>query len=384
MNRPGLLFHCQHSVGLGHLARSLAVAGALARAFRVVLLNGGRMPEGIRIPDGVEVVNLPALGHDDTYALVSHVAGMDVEEALRRRGEMIAAALREVDPRVVLVELWPFGRKRFGPELEALAEAAAARPVPPLVLCSLRDILVNQRRDQARHDERAATAVNRWFDGVLVHSDPAFATLEESFRPETPLAVPVHHTGFVAPPAPEPRRREARVLVSAGGGMVGAPLALAAARAAGLVALRTGLRTTVIAGPFLPQADLDELRRLEVGSPHLEVVRRVEDLCGHIARSAVSVSQCGYNTAMDILRAGRPAVVVPYSEGREDEQRRRAERLEAMGVVRLLDPSALAPETFADAVARAARDQPRPHGLDLEGAARTAEIVAELVAAVPA
>lgn len=89
-------------------------------------------------------------------------------------------------------------------------------------------------------------------------------------------------------------------------------------------------------------------------------------------------------TAMDILRAGRPAVVVPYSEGREDEQLRRAERLEAMGVVRVLDPSALAPETFADAVARAAQHQPRPHGLDLEGAERTARIVEELVAAVPA
>lgn len=380
MSRPGLLFHCQHSVGLGHLARSLAIAGALARDFRVVLLNGGRMPAGVRVPDGVEVVNLPALGHDDTYALVSHAPGMDVDDALRVRGEMIAASLEAVDPRVVLVELWPFGRKRFGPELEALMDGVGRRPSRPLVLCSLRDILVNQRRDQARHDERAAVAVNRWFDAVLVHSDPAFATLGESFRPATPLAVPVHHTGFVAPPAPVPGPVEPRVLVSAGGGMVGGPLALAAADAAGEVHARTGLRTTVIAGPFLPADDLARLRRLE-GSPHLELIGRVDDLCGHIARSAVSVSQCGYNTAMDLLRAGRPAVVVPYSEGREDEQRRRAERLAGLGVVRMLDPGALTPGAVAGAVAAAVGEAPRPHGLDLEGAARTAGIVASLVPA---
>ncbi|MFN8123588.1 MAG: glycosyltransferase [Thermoleophilia bacterium] len=380
MSRPGLLFHCQHSVGLGHLARSLAIAGALAGTFRVVLLNGGRMPAGVRVPDGVEVVNLPPLGHDDDYALVSHDPAMDVDEALRVRGLMIRDALEEVDPRVVLVELWPFGRKRFGPELEALMDGAALRPSRPLVLCSLRDILVNQRRDQARHDERAAVAVNRWFDGVLVHSDPAFATLDESFRPATPLAVPVHHTGFVAPAAPSPGPVEPRVLVSAGGGMVGGPLALAAAAAAGEVHARTGLRTTVVAGPFLPADDLARLRALE-GSPHLEVVGRLDDLCGHIARSAVSLSQCGYNTAMDLLRAGRPAVVVPYSEGREDEQRRRAERLARLGVLRVLDPAALTPEAVAAAVASAAAATPRPHGLDLDGAARTAAIVASLATA---
>lgn len=383
MNRPGLLFHCQHSVGLGHLARSLALAGALAGTFRVVLLNGGRMPDGVRIPEGVQVVNLPPIGHDDTYALVSHADGMDVDEALRVRGEMIAGALEAADPRVVLVELWPFGRKRFRPELEALMERVDARPHRPVVLCSLRDILVNQRRDQERHDERAAVAVNRWFDGVLVHADPAFATLGESFRPATPLAVPVHHTGFVAPPAPVPGPVAPRVLVSAGGGMVGGPLALAAAAAAGEVHARTGLTTTVIAGPFLPADDLARLRALE-GTAHLEVIGRVDDLCGHIARSAVSLSQCGYNTSMDLLRAGRPAVVVPYSEGREDEQRRRAERLERLGAVRVLDPAALSPEAVADAVAAAYGGTPRPHGLDLDGAARTARIVAGMLAGVPA
>ncbi len=381
MTRPALLFHCQHSVGLGHLARSLALAGALADRFDVVLLNGGRMPDGVAIPAGVEIVNLPPLGHDAAYDLVSHTPGLDVEGALHLRSGMILDALDRTDPRAVLIELWPFGRKRFGPELETLAGAAVARPRRPVVLCSLRDILVNQRRDQARHDERAATAVNSWFDGVLVHSDPAFARLEESFHPATPLEVPVHHTGFVAPPPPVARTREPRVLVSAGGGMVGGPLALVAAGAADEVAARTGLTTTVIAGPFLPAAELAALRVMAAVSPNLTVTASVDDLCGHIAASAVSVSQCGYNTAMDLLRAGTPAVVVPYSEGREDEQRRRAERLERMGVVRALDPSALDATSLARAVAAAVGAAPRPHGLDLDGAARTARIVAGLVGA---
>lgn len=385
MSRPGLLLYCQHSVGLGHLARSLALAGALAERFAVVLLNGGRLPEGTRVPAGVELVNLPPLGHDAGYGLVSHDPAASVDDALGRRRAMILGALEASDPRVLLIELWPFGRKKFAVELEPLVHAARLRAEPPVVLCSLRDILVNQRRDQARHDQRAAERVNAWFDGVLVHSDPAFARLEESFRPATPLAVPVHHTGFVAPPAPAaPARRARRVLVSAGGGMVGAPLGWAAAEAHVEIAARTGLSTTVVAGPFLPGEAWSRLRARAAGARDLEVVRSVDDLCAEIAASAVSVSQCGYNTAMDLLRAGRPAVVVPFSEGKEDEQGRRARRLAQLGAVSVLDPRSLTPAALTEAVARAAGDRPRSHGLRLDGAERTVEIVARMAGLVTA
>lgn len=384
MTKPGLLLYCQHSVGLGHLARSLTLAGALADSFAVVLLNGGRLPAGVRVPPGVELVNLPALGHDSGYELISHDAGMSVDEALERRRTMIIDALHRVAPRVVLIELWPFGRKKFAVELEPFVRAAATRPEPPLVLCSLRDILVNQRRDQARHDERAAERVNAWFDAVLVHADPAFARLDESFRPETPLSVPVLYTGFVAPGAPvRPAHPSRRVLVSTGGGMVGEPLGLAAAEAHIAVAARTGLRTTIVAGPFLPASARARLEALAAVSPDLEVIPRVDDLCAEICDSVVSVSQCGYNTAMDLLRARRPSVVVPFSEGKEDEQGRRANRLAQMGVVRVLDAPALTPAALADAVVAAVDGRPRPHGLALDGAERTVEIIAGLAGLVP-
>ena len=44
--RPALLFYCQHSLGIGHLTRSFALAAALVPHFRVVFLNGGRLPPG--------------------------------------------------------------------------------------------------------------------------------------------------------------------------------------------------------------------------------------------------------------------------------------------------------------------------------------------------
>jgi predicted glycosyltransferase len=42
-HRPALLLYCQHSLGLGHLQRSWALASHLAEAFRVTLVSGGKL-----------------------------------------------------------------------------------------------------------------------------------------------------------------------------------------------------------------------------------------------------------------------------------------------------------------------------------------------------
>src|SRR5438132_1314190 len=64
--RPGLLFYCQHSLGIGHLMRSFALCQALSARYRVQLLCGGRIPEGISPPGSFDVIALPPtrVSHD--------------------------------------------------------------------------------------------------------------------------------------------------------------------------------------------------------------------------------------------------------------------------------------------------------------------------------
>jgi len=189
--------------------------------------------------------------------------------------------------------------------------------------------------------------------------------------------VPVHYTGFVRAPRfrDRGRARERRVLVSAGGGLVGAPLFRAAAEASPSLLGDHGLRTVIVTGPFLPDPVVDELIRRASTAPGLEVVRYLPDLGAEMAASAVSVSQAGYNTTMDILGCTTPAVVVPYGEGREDEQAARALRLERLGALRVLDSSRLSAQTLADAVRDALEWTPRPVPLDLDGRTRTSELL---------
>jgi predicted glycosyltransferase len=380
MTRPRLLFYCQHSVGLGHLVRSVNLVDGLARDFDVTLLNGGPWPADLPPPTTVEIVHLPALGLAADYSLISRDERFSVEEAVVLRRSMIQQSFRDTAPDVVLIELFPFGRKKFASELMPLLEAARAARPAPFVACSLRDILVGSRRDQQGHDDRASRVSNEYFDAVLVHADARFTTLEETFHPTVPLRVPVHYTGFVRGPVTHDRERarERRVLVSAGGGLVGAPLFRAAVEAHPRLLADLGLRTVIVAGPFLPAPVFDELTARAEETTGLQVVRYLPDLGAEMAASAVSVSQAGYNTTMDILGCATPAVVVPYGEGREDEQAARARRLERLGALRVLDSDRLSPHTLVDAVGDALYWTPLPVPLALDGRSRTSELLRSL------
>lgn len=383
-SREPLLFYCQHSLGMGHLVRSLALAASLAERFRIVLLNGGKLPKGLVVPRGVEVVNLPPLGLDSEGRLVSRDGRRTAERARELRCRLIVEVYRSLRPRVVLVELFPFGRKKFAGELLPLLEEARGESTRrPLVVCSLRDILVGKRAEQQKHDARAVKTANRYFDAVLVHSDPAFARLEESLGSYDALDVPVHHTGFVLPSHEPTKNRttkvERQILVSAGGGLVGEPLFRAAVDAYTLLRESEDVTMKIVTGPFLPEGAWRSLRESARRVRGLSVRRFVHDLCAEMRGSAASVSQCGYNTALDVLRAGVPALVIPFADGGEDEQLKRARRLERLGALRVAEQHELDATRFAKELCELLSFRPRRSALDMQGARNSSRVIESLL-----
>jgi predicted glycosyltransferase len=374
--RETLLFYCQHSLGIGHLTRSFALASALCERFRVVFLNGGRLPDGVRVPEGVECIDLPPLGMDDGHTVVSRNAAVDVHTARAERRLLIDMAVATTKPALLLVELFPFGRKKFANEILPMLRAARAHGAR--VVCSLRDILVDVRPDQQHHDDRARWLVDRYFDAVIVHADPAFATLQDSFKPARPMRTAVWHSGFVVPrravTAGAPRGEH--LLVSAGGGIVGDALFRAALDAHRI----TQRPMRIVAGPFLPEPQWRSLQTLAAPLPGVTLVRHVSDLAQEMRTARASISQCGYNTALDLVVSDVPALVVPYGTVTENEQQQRAERLAALGAVLCWGAQRLSGQSLADAICPLLQFTPRPAALALDGAERSAELLAQLVA----
>lgn len=367
-----------HLLGTGHLARALTLARAfVAAGHRAVVLSGGR-PAPHLDAAGVKLAQLPPLQSDGVnFTRLLDDTGADATaDLLQARQAQIAQTLIDEAPTVLITELFPFGRRVLRDEFLAAVETAKSLPQPGLVCASIRDILAppsKPAKAQATDD-----IVDQHYDAVLVHSDAEITPLEASW-PVTPrLKTKLHYTGFVAPPPAPPHPDglgRGEVLVSAGGGDVGADIFAAALEAARADPQRRW-RLLVGGGDAAGRA-----RALAATAPENVLVEPARpDFRQMLHHAEVSVSMAGYNTALDLLQTGRPAVLIPFDAGDEVEQTLRAKALSHLPGMALLPSGKLSgPALLAqiDKLGTAPRRAPRTDGLD--GAAETARVVQMLL-----
>lgn len=346
-----LLFHVQHLLGIGHVKRAAALVRALRRSgIEVTILSGGEPVPGIAF-EGAVVQLPPVRATDATFRTLVDTDGAPFDDALKtRRRAMVLDTLARVAPDLVLIESFPFGRRAFRQELMPLLESGRK------VAVSLRDIIV--AKDAARTAE-AAALVRRHVAAVLVHGDPGFVRLEESFPAAAEIADRVHYTGYVHESPAEGSAPEGEVVVSAGGGAVGAALLRTALEARPLTRYRDH-PWRLLTGPNLAAA---EIAALEGRGATVERFRG--DFPRLLGGCAVSVSQAGYNTVLDLLWARPRCVLVPFAAVGETEQALRARRLGCP----VVEEAALTPSRLAAAI-----DAARPPRVEvaLDGATRSA------------
>lgn len=367
-----VLIAVTHLLGAGHLTRAAALARALASAGHAVTLVSGGAPARLVRLDGVRLVQLDPVHVEGTaFRRLLDEAGAEAGPAtLAARRRRLVEAVADTAPDLVVTELFPFGRRVLAAEFLALLEAARRRRPRPLILASIRDILVPPV--SAGRIAEAHSRIAGLYDGVLVHGDPALIPLETSWPVDPALAHRLHYTGYLdeGDTVPLDVAPRSGILVSAGSSAAGLSLLRAAAGAARLL---PDLGWRILVGYGVPEAAFEELR---TGMPDGVIGRARSDYRTLLAGAAVSVSACGYNTAVDLLRTRTPAVLVPFQAGQETEQRLRAERLVAHGLAGMLPEADLGPERLCDAVLALAAAPSRPdHGVALDGAARSVALI---------
>jgi len=374
-----VLIAVTHLLGSGHLVRAANLARALARdGFAVTLASGG-MPLRAMGQEPFAFVQLPPVrteGVDFRTLLDEAGKPIDPERRTERVAQLEALALA-LRPDVVLVEHFPFGRRQIAGEFLALIAAARAANPKALVLSSVRDVLVTPRPERiAEANERLAEL----FDAVLVHGDADFLPLDRSWPVDARLAAKLHYTGYMAEaPAGAGPIENGEVLVSGGGSAAAIPLFELAIAAAKLAS--PDRRWRILVGRVVGEVAFDRLRH--AAPDHVAVERARPDFQALLAGCAISISQAGYNTVLDLVAARRPAIVVPFDAGGETEQAVRAEAMERAGLARCLRISgdgALTPAALAAAVEDGIGRNPPPVRLALDGARNAAAIVKQLLA----
>ena len=382
MEKPRVMIYVQHLLGIGHQRRAAAIARALVGAGLDVAYVSG----GVAVPDldvgGASFEQLPPCkAADSSFRLVDAETGDAIDEAWKeRRRDSLLDTFSRFGPIVVIIEMFPFGRRAFRFELEPLLEAAASCARRPRVVSSVRDVLV-ETRDRRKLEDTVA-AIRRWFDLVLVHGDADFIPFDATFPLAPKIASRLRYTGYVCPelPAGGGDFQEGEILVSAGGGRVGERV-LATALEARTLSRQRDATWRLLVGHGMAE---DRFGALAARAGDGVVVERARtDFTAMLAGCGASVSLAGYNTVAELLAAGAPAVLVPFAEGAETEQATRAARLAERGLAVVVDEATLEPGGLARAVdAVVAQGRRGVPDIRLDGARETARIVSRLAAGV--
>ena len=324
-----IILYCQYVWGMGHLFRSLE----LARAFsdhQVILIAGGREVD-VDMPEHVTLVRLPGLYMDEQYTtLMAEDANQSVEFIQHQRQVILMSLFKQHRPDILMIELYPFGRTVFGFELQPLLDwIHMGRFGDIKVVCSLRDILVEKRK-QEFYEERVINLLHTYFHLLLVHSDDQLLALNETFSRIDDIRIPMVYTGFVAPKADPVAGQQLRqqlgihtgeklIVVSAGGGRSGYDLLSCILEAYPLFAKTHPIRIEMFAGPF---RDPEEFKRLTAKAVNgIRVRYYTKRFLDYLSAADLSVSLAGYNTCMNLMAARVPALIYPYSKQQEQPLR---------------------------------------------------------------
>lgn len=388
--RPRVLIYAQHLSGVGHYVRTYEIARALTTQFEVHWIEGGRFVPH-RSCASIEVIDIPRIqrGADGSLQALFTDQPMPFVQAERRR--ILIDAIARLRPDVFLVEYFPFSKWELAAEL--LPAIRAVRCQGGIVLCSIRDI-VRQTRfeavDAQAHAARTIDWLRQCFDALLVHADPDLIRLESSFPAVSAIPVPIFYTGIVSEQlgaCPEATVQDIATvcqgrpyaLVSAGGSSGGGPLIGAALEAWRDPAVADGRLLVVCTDLSQNAADLLPAGSAALDNALLQRIRLLPfraDFLHWLAAADLSISQCGYNTAANLLETGVRAVVSPHP-GMAD-QGPRAACLAQRHLLQQVDASTGA-ASLAEAIQHANRPGRRSHALQLDGAAQTCRIVAGLL-----
>jgi predicted glycosyltransferase len=372
------LLFSNEAVGLGHLKRALAITGRLARtdpAATSLIVTGSPVQVVFDLPPRVEVMTLPTLMRDGNGAHHARRLALDAPDVARLRGNIARAAALAFAPDCAVVDRLPLGLEgELRPTLEAL-RASGCR----LVL-GLRDIEDDPAKVRRAWGPEVRRAIRRLYDLVLVYGpdSPGLDAIDCLHWDADDLPVPVQHVGYIGAASNGSGPADAAgdyVLATVGGGSDGY-----AVLATFLEALRLEplpCPAIVVTGPLMSGEEVERLQALAHGlaaqvwrfRPHLDAL---------IAHARAIVCMAGYNTVAEVMRARRPALLVPRTVP-STEQLLRASELARRGLQDVLHPDDLSAPAMRAALGRVlARPRPPLEDEHYRGTERTAEILAGL------
>lgn len=367
--QPRLVIYSQDGLGLGHQRRTSAIAAECSRRRPgVSILTIADSPLGafFETLHGHDYVKLPSIRKLGPGRWEAVSLSLDFAEVAALRRVLIREAVIGFTPDVLLVDHMPHGAMG---ELVDTLEALRGSGQRTQIVLGLRDIVDEPETVRRTWGaEGAYDALAGFYDRVLVYGERRLFDVAAAYRFPPAVATRTRHCGYVCTPdrARYAERVRARyrgtdracrlVVAMAGGGADAYPVLRALLDALPAIQAEQPVAALLVTGPFMPVTERRDLQaRAAVSGATARI--SVSDSLSYIEAADLVIAMAGYNTSVEILRSGTPAVFVPRI-GPSAEQRMRAARFAAQGWVDVLDPRHLNAEAVAGAVLAGLARQP--------------------------
>lgn len=373
-----VLFHYTHKQTLGHTTRSVALATALCRQkAEVLILQGGVHQPFIRFPKDCRVMDIP-FPFDTRTSFQSHV----VPASTSKRAEFILKTAADFCPDVLITEFFPFGRLAYVPEL--LPTLRFLRKKSTRIVASIGyPLLIDLDRLQEQKFAALHRALFAFFDTFLIHTPPELETpyIQKTIQSSVlsrlyaatmkNLAKRIIYTGYVFPEMmmtggthlPVMKNALDTIVISRGGGAVYPKLLTLGIEAQRQ--LGNKIRTIIVCGPATTSKEMALFQSCITtkDKPRVFLADHLSNLDDHLHNCRVSVSLCGYNTSVQLMRYGTPSVIVPYqnnlSQTTTNDQIARSRLLKERFQSIILDYETMTAHSLADAI-QEQMSRPRP------------------------
>ncbi len=370
------------SWGLGHLRRSLAIAGAITARFvdaDVLIVTGSPCATQFELPDRCDILKLPAISKDVRGQYIPRTLSGCVSRTIELRSCLILESYRSFYPHIVIVD-----HQLTGLLGEALGMLREARSHGKTLIYGMRDVLdapevVAASWDSHEHHWALAQA----YDRICIYGTPEVFDPRKQYKMLQPFRHKIEFTGYIVAPLNVTRRQPVpsfrkKVLVTMGGGEDGQQRVDTYIRA--LKDSPAAWDTHIVTGPLMDPAKVRHYKRQIHGLGLADRVR-INRFCAYLPRllqeSDAVVSMAGYNSCAEIMQSRVPAILMPRLQPRK-EQLIRAQRLEQMGLAKCVVGADS--EQLRDAIEQALERQDSMEGYpSLDGLGTLCDMISSLI-----
>jgi len=384
---PRILFYSHDSFGLGHIRRTLAIAGELGRArpeAAMLVLTGSLETHAYDLPPNFDYVKLPAVTKDGNGAYTSRTLPIPFAHTWSLRERIIRESADAFRPDTVVVDHAPAGMR--GELVQTLRTLRDRHPRVRLVL-GLRDIVDEPSAVRAAWlKDGVYQLLDDVYDRILVYgSRHVFDPIAE-YGFSRLAAAKTSFCGYICKQEPIAPPEEIRtqvgagsrplVVLTVGGGSDGG--ALLRTYLAGLASRRPDVAVCVVTGPLLDETERARITATAAKLRHVTVLPSASNLVSYLNAADVVLTMGGYNTVCEAVSLGKRVVIVPRVHPRQ-EQLIRARRFARLGLVTMVHPDGLTPGRLQDAVRDSLTAAPPAPRLDFDGLRRAGDVLAELL-----